>query len=209
MKKKILALASITIAICLFVFGYIRVNEDKPRNIEIKKYEIGDTISYDGFRFSVDEVILEEIENVDFKGIRVKYNITNDSVNEQNANKLISNINFHVGLNQSIHQNTVEPGIPIEDMPKYDYIYTIDDLKIASKANKSFYMYYPIDEEDIGKYDSCIVFFNDLYKEKYSKKLEEDLTFYYEILDLKDIIWNFLLREHSLRKQFLLLLSLL
>ena len=209
MKKKILALASITIAICLFVFGYIRVNEDKPRNIEIKKYEIGDTISYDGFRFSVDEVILEDIENVDFKGIRVKYNITNDSVNEQNANKLISNINFHVGLNQSIHQNTVEPGIPIEDMPKYDYIYTIDDLKIASKANKIFYMYYPIVEEDIGKYDSCIVFFNDLYKEKYSKKLEEDLTFYYEILDLKDIIWNFLLREHSLRKQFLLLLSLL
>ncbi len=209
MKKKILALASITIAICLFVFGYIRVNEDKPRNIEIKKYHIGDTISYDGFRFSVDEIILEDIENEDFKGIRVKYNITNDSVNEQNANKLISNINFYVGLNQSIHQNTVEPGIPIEDMPKYDYIYTIDDLKIASKANKIFYMYYPIVEEDIGKYDSCIVFFNDLYKEKYSKKLEEDLTFYYEILDLKDIIWNFLLREHSLRKQFLLLLSLL
>ena len=209
MKKKILALASITIAICLFVFGYIRVNEDKPRNIEIKKYHIGDTISYNGFRFSVDEIILEDIENEDFKGIRVKYNITNDSVNEQNANKLISNINFYVGLNQSIHQNTVEPGIPIEDMPKYDYIYTIDDLKIASKANKIFYMYYPIVEEDIGKYDSCIVFFNDLYKEKYSKKLEEDLTFYYEILDLKDIIWNFLLREHSLRKQFLLLLSLL
>ena len=209
MKKKILALASITIAICLFVFGYIRVNEDKPRNIEIKKYHIGDTISYDGFRFSVDEIILEDIENEDFKGIRVKYNITNDSVNEQNANKLISNINFYVGLNQSIHQNTVEPGIPIEDMPKYDYIYTIDDLKIASKANKIFYMYYPIVEEDIGKYDSCIVFFNDLYKEKYSKKLEEDLTFYYEILDPKDIIWNFLLREHSLRKQFLLLLSLL
>lgn len=188
MKKKILALASITIAICLFVFGYIRVNEDKPRNIEIKKYHKGDTISYDGFRFSVDEIILEDIENEDFKGIRVKYNITNDSVNEQNANKLISNINFYVGLNQSIHQNTVEPGIPIEDMPKYDYIYTIDDLKIASKANKIFYMYYPIVEEDIGKYDSCIVFFNDLYKEKYSKKLEEDLTFYYEILDLKDII---------------------
>lgn len=209
MKKKILALASITIAICLFVFGYIRVNEDKPRNIEIKKYHIGDTISYDGFKFSVDEIILEDIENEDFKGIRVKYNITNDSVNEQNANKLISNINFYVGLNQSIHQNTVEPGIPIEDMPKYDYIYTIDDLKIASKANKIFYMYYPIVEGDIGKYDSCIVFFNDLYKEKYSKKLEEDLTFYYEILDLKDIIWNFLLREHSLRKQFLLLLSLL
>lgn len=63
-----------------------------------------------------------------------------------------------MGLNQSIHQNTVEPGIPIEDMPKYDYIYTIDDLKIASKANKIFYMYYPIVEEDIGKYDSCIVF---------------------------------------------------
>ena len=188
MKKKIIALASIAIAICLFAFGYVRVNRDKPRNIEIKKYEIGDTISYDGFRFSVDEVSLEDIENVDFKGVRVKYNITNDSVNEQNANKLISNIKFHVGLNERIHQNTVEPGIPIEDMPKYDYIYTIDDLYIAAKANKSFYMYYPIDEEDIGKYDSCIVFFNDLYKEKYSKKLEEDLTFYYEILDLKDII---------------------
>ena len=188
MKKKILILASLAIAIFLFAFGYMRVNRDKPRNIEIKKYEIGDTISYDGFRFSVDEVILEDIENVDFKGVRVKYNITNDSVNEQNANKLISNIKFHVGLNERIHQNTVEPGIPIEDMPKYDYIYTIDDLNIAAKANKSFYMYYPIDEEDIGKYDSCIVFFNDLYKEKYSKKLEEDLTFYYEILDLKDII---------------------
>lgn len=188
MKKRMLRLMSIAIAISLFAVGYTRVNKGKPKNIEIKKYEIGDTISYDGFRFSVDEVSLEDIENVDFKGIRVKYNITNDSVNEQNANKLISNISFHVGLNQSVHQNTVEPGIPIEAMPKYDYIYTIDDLKIAGKANKIFYMYYPIDEEDIGKYDSCIVFFNDLYKEKYSKKLEDDLTFYYEILDLKDII---------------------
>ena len=183
-----LRLMSIAIAISLLAVGYTRVNKGKPKNIEIKRYETGETIKYDDFSFSVDEVSLEDIENEDFKGLRIKYNITNDSTNEQNANKLISNIKFHIGLNESINQNTVEAGIPIEDMPKYDYIYTIDDFNIAGKANKSFYIYYPINEEEVGKYDSCIVFLNNLYKEKYSKKLEDDLTFYYEILDLKDTI---------------------
>ena len=188
MKKKILILASLAIAVFLFAFGYMRVNRDKPRNIEIKKYVIGETISYDGFRFSIDEVKLENIEDEDFKSVRIKYSITNDSEIEQNAIKIISNTKFHIGLNESINQNIAEAGIPIEDMPRYDYIYTKDDLDIASMSNKSFYIYYSIDEKDIGKYDSCIVFLNDLYKEKYSKKLEEDLTFYYEILDLKEAI---------------------
>lgn len=183
MKKKT-AIISLVIAISLFAFGYARANKGKPRDIEIKRYKIGDTISYGDFKFSVDEVILDDVKDAEKKLLRVKYNVTNESLDLQNARMIINSTKFCLGLFSDIGQNILEPGFPIEES-KYEFNYTLDDLEMESKSNKSFYVYYNIEEENIGKLDSCILFLNDLYMDKYSEKLEDDLTFYYEILDLK------------------------
>lgn len=186
MKKFLIGLVAV---FALYLpFGIYRANKDKPHDIEIKNYKIGEEIDYGDISIAVEDYDFIQINKKKRKAysLRVKYQVRNNTNKKLDSSKLMFAIQYRNGFRDSVVQN-LKPG---EDMPVnidldiYDHYYGDDDFIIEGNGSKEFYLYYSVlSEEDYRKYPSCLRMPSTAYSSKYKAKLDKGI-FYYEIVEV-------------------------
>lgn len=177
----------------LFLLFYHRVNAGKPKDLEVKRYDFGEKISYEDIDFTVEKGQIINQDGLDL--LPIIYTIKNEGDKKIDASDLILRIFYRNGLsNDEICQNVVEPNVNLDpDEFSYKKIYQVDDFIMNPGEEKTFELYYNIEKTYYEKYPSCLKFPNSMYWNKYRKKLE-DGTFYYEILEWNNK-WDILIWE--------------
>ena len=199
--KKILT--SIIIAFIAFVaIGYYRVNQDKPQNIEIKSYSINEDINFDGLEIRLTDISKtdnDKGENISANRIKATYKVKNKIDENLDALPYILSLTYNKGLDESFGQNIIDSDKELKKMNKlsYDTYYLPEDFIINSREEKTFEIYYK--DTSSNDYPSCLLFSNKLYMDKYKEKLNKGI-FYYELIDLGDESWSFLIWELLIRK---------
>ena len=199
--KKILT--SIIIAFIAFVaIGYYRVNQDKPQNIEIKSYSINEDINFDGLEIRLTDISKtdnDKGENISANRIKATYKVKNKTDENLDALPYILSLTYNKGLDESFGQNIIDSDKELKKMNKlsYDTYYLPEDFIINSREEKTFEIYYK--DTSSNDYPSCLLFSNKLYMDKYKEKLNKGI-FYYELIDLGDESWSFLIWELLIRK---------
>lgn len=199
--KKILT--SIIIAFIAFVaIGYYRVNQDKPQNIEIKSYSINEDINFDGLEIRLTDISKtdnDKGENISANRIKATYKVKNKTDENLDALPYILSLTYNKGLDESFGQNIIDSDKELKKMNKlsYDTYYLPEDFIINSREEKTFEIYYK--DTSSNDYPSCLLFSNKLYMDKYKEKLNKGV-FYYELIDLGDESWSFLIWELLIRK---------
>lgn len=199
--KKILT--SIIIAFIAFVaIGYYRVNQDKPQNIEIKSYSINEDINFDGLEIRLTDISKtdnDKGENISANRIKATYKVKNKTDENLDALPYILSLTYNKGLDESFGQNIIDSDKELKKMNKlsYDTYYLPEDFIINSREEKTFEIYYK--DTSSNDYPSCLLFSNKLYMDKYKEKLKAGV-FYYELIDLGDESWSFLIWELLIRK---------
>lgn len=200
--KKILT--SIIIAFIAFVaIGYYRVNQDKPQNIEIKSYSINEDINFDGLEIRLTDISKtdnDKGENISANRIKATYKVKNKTDENLDALPYILSLTYNKGLDESFGQNIIDSDKELKKMNKlsYDTYYLPEDFIINSREEKTFEIYYK--DTSSNDYPSCLLFSNKLYMDKYKEKLKAGV-FYYELIDLGDESWSFLIWELLIRKK--------
>lgn len=199
--KKILT--SIIIAFIAFVaIGYYRVNQDKPQNIEIKSYGINEDIDFDGLEFRLTYISKTDKDkggDISSNRIKATYKVKNKTDKNLDASPYILSLTYNKGLDESVGQNIVDSPKELKKMNKtsYETYYLPKDFIINPNEEKTFEIYYK--DTSANDYPSCLLFSNKLYLDKYKEKLKEGV-FYYELIDLGDKSWSFLIWELLIRK---------
>ena len=199
--KKILT--SIIIAFIAFVaIGYYRVNQDKPQNIEIKSYSINEDINFDGLEIRLTDISKtdnDKGENISANRIKATYKVKNKTDENLDALPYILSLTYNKGIDESFGQNIIDSDKELKKMNKlsYDTYYLPEDFIINSREEKTFEIYYK--DTSSNDYPSCLLFSNKLYMDKYKEKLNKGV-FYYELIDLGDESWSFLIWELLIRK---------
>lgn len=199
--KKILT--SIIIAFIAFVaIGYYRVNQDKPQNIEIKSYGINEDIYFDGLEIRLTDISKTDNEkggDISSNRIKATYKVKNKTDKNLDASPYILSLTYNKGLDESVGQNIVDSPKELKKMNKtsYETYYLPKDFIINPNEEKTFEIYYK--DTSANDYPSCMLFSNKLYLDKYKEKLKEGI-FYYELIDLGDKSWSFLIWELLIRK---------
>lgn len=199
--KKILT--SIVIAFIAFVaIAYLRVNRDKPKDIEIKSYAINEDIDFDGLAIrlsDISKINKDKIGNLSYDSIKATYRVKNKTDKNLDASPYLLALTYHKGLDNSVGQNIVDSPKELKKMGKtsYETYYLPKDFIINPKEEKTFEIYYK--DSSSNEYPSCLLFSNEIYMDKYNEKLK-DGVFYYELIDLGDKSWSFLIWEPLIRK---------
>ena len=186
MKKFLIALAAV---FALYLpFGIYRANKDKPHDIEIKNYKVGEEIDYGDLSIAIKDYDFIQNNNKKRKAysLMVKYQVRNNTDRKLDSSKLMFGIQYRNGFRDSVVQN-LKPGedIPVNiDLDMYDHYYGDDDFIIEGNDSKEFYLYYSVfSEEDYRKYPSCLRMPSKAYSSKYKAKLDKGI-FYYEIVEV-------------------------
>ena len=182
-------LTSIVIAFIAFAaIAYLRVNRDKPRDIEIKSYAINEDIDFDGLAIrlsDISKINKDKIGNLSYNCIKATYRVKNKTHKNFDASPYLMALTYHKGLDNSVGQNVVDSPKELKKMGKtsYDTYYLPKDFIINPNEEKTFEIYYK--DGSRNEYPSCLLFSNELYMDKYNEKLK-DGVFYYELIDLGD-----------------------
>lgn len=199
--KKILT--SIVIAFVAFVaVSYYRVNRDKPKDIEIKSYAINEDIDFDGLEIRLTYISKTDNDkggDISANRIRATYKVKNKTDKNLDASPYLLALTYNKGLDKSVGQNIVDSPKELKKMDNisYETYYLPKDFIINPNEEKTFEIYYK--DTSTNEYPSCLLFSNRLYMDKYNEKLEGGV-FYYELIDLGDKSWSFLIWELLIRK---------
>ena len=199
--KKIIT--SIVIAFIAFVaVSYYRVNRDKPKDIEVKSYGINEDIDFDGLEIRLTDISKTDNDkggNISANRIKATYKVKNKTSKDLDASPYLLALTYHKCLDNSVGQNVVDSPKELKKMSKvsYETYYLPKDFIINPNEEKTFEIYYK--DTSTNEYPSCFLFSNRLYMDKYKEKLEDGI-FYYELIDLGDKSWSFLIWELLIRK---------
>lgn len=111
MKKKVGIV--FILGMTLFLLFYHRVNAGKPKDLEVKRYDFGEKISYEDIDFTVEKGQIINQDGLDL--LPIIYTIKNEGNKKIDASDLILRIFYRNGLsNDEICQNVVEPNVNLD-----------------------------------------------------------------------------------------------
>lgn len=138
MKKKVGIV--FILGMTLFLLFYHRVYAGKPKDLEVKRYDFGEKISYEDIDFTVEKGQIINQDGLDL--LPIIYTIKNEGNKKIDASDLILRIFYRNGLsNDEIYQNVVEPNVNLDpDEFFYKKIYQVDDFIMDPGEEKNLWI---------------------------------------------------------------------